>query len=185
MRSGPATRTAFTSVNLASAFFALSVRIHALQRFCGLRQRTMLSHTRCICIADRAQRCAVPPCETVSEEAATPWLPATLARFGNRSAIYLEPPTAGLSAPPVQLPFQSPQNQPCTITGSATFTLAVNELSRISFCAATKNRGLAVRKLWTMRLPCGKARKKWMKMWRLATGMGPHFENDSHPRSSV
>ena len=35
--------------------------------------------------ADRASPVAVPPCETVSEEAATPGSPATLARFGNRS----------------------------------------------------------------------------------------------------
>ncbi len=30
---------------------------------------------------------AVPPCETVSEEAATPGLPATLSRFGNLSSM--------------------------------------------------------------------------------------------------
>ena len=138
----------------------------------------MLSHTRCICIADRAKRCAVPPCETVSEEAATPWLPATLARFGNRSAIYLEPPTADLSALPVRLPFQSPQNQPCTITGSATFTLAVNELSRISFCAAMKNRVLAVRKLWTTRLPCGNRWKRRKKLDHHAKIQALLFEDD-------
>ena len=91
MRSGPATRTAFTSVNFASAVSALSsqLRVHALQRFCssGFQQRTMPSHTRCIRIAIVLSG-LVPPCETVSEEAATPWFPATFARFGNRSAIY-------------------------------------------------------------------------------------------------
>jgi hypothetical protein len=164
MRSGPATRTAFTSVNLASAVSALSVRIPALQRFSGLRQRTMLFAHKVHLHRNRAQRCAVPPCETVSEEAATPWLPATLARFWEPLGILLGPLTAGFSAPRERATVQLPQNQPCTITGSATFTLAVNELSRISFRRAIRNLTLAVRKLWTTGLPCGKAWKRWTKI---------------------
>jgi hypothetical protein len=91
-------------------------------------------------------RLAVPQCETVSEEAATPGLPATLARFGNRSAVHLR---------------KLPQNQPCAITGSVMFTPAVIALSRIVLAGATENSASAVRKLWTMKVACGKKRKKW------------------------
>src|SRR5579885_2391875 len=41
------------------------------------------------------------------------------------------------------------------ITGSATFTLAVNALSRIPKSEAIENRSGAVRNLWTEKLSCG------------------------------
>ena len=56
-----------------------------------------------------------------------------------------------------------PQNQPCAITGSVTFTPAVNELSLISIVSTIGNRSAAVRNLWRKKLVCGRWRKKWMK----------------------
>ena len=91
MRSGPATRTAFTSVNLASAVSALSAGFAFALCSASVDPASAANDAFALKVhshRDHAQRCAVPPCETVSEEAATPWLPATLARFGNRSAIY-------------------------------------------------------------------------------------------------
>ena len=163
MRSGPATRTAFASVNPASAFS------RAFRRFCSfafqrLRQSGLATGDASAHWAHPHQSCsavAVPLGGTVSEEAATPGLPATLARFGNRFSKLPRPLTGktfrlrlGAGS------FALAAEPPLTITGSATFTLAVNELSRISFRAATGIRAGAVRNLWTLRLPCGKGRKR-------------------------
>ena len=61
--------------------------------------------------------------------------------------------------PPELVTFRLLQNQPCTITGSAMFTSAVSELSRICNVPAMKIRGAVVQNLWTGGLPCGKTRK--------------------------
>ena len=89
---------------------------------------------------------AVPPCETVSEEAATPGCPQRFHVSGDLGSSSLgvtsvDPsglPFANLSArsPSFQIRLASssgklPQNQPCAITGSVTFTPAVKTLSRI------------------------------------------------------
>ena len=88
-----------------------------------------------------------------------PGCPQRLHALGTASAIYLVRSPANLSARRELVPFVCCRTT-FTITGSATFTLAVMELSRISFFASTKNRERAVRILWTLGLPCGKERKR-------------------------
>ena len=88
-----------------------------------------------------------------------PGCPQRLHALGTASAIYLVRSPVNLSALRELVPFACCRTT-FTITGSATFTLAVMELSRISFCAATGNCEPAVRILWTMGLPCGKGRKR-------------------------
>jgi hypothetical protein len=147
MRSGPATRTAFACVNLTAAFPAsgqLLCRDAALQRLFNAGLAAGRIHTRKCGAAHRACWLQSRHARPFSEEAATPGLPATLARFGNRSAVH---------------PRKLLQNQPCAITGSVTFTPAVKAISRIAGFSATKNYGYAVRILWTKKVPCGKARK--------------------------
>ena len=84
MRSGPATRTAFASVNPASAFSHAFVRISS--SLCSASAPPVQlrdAHPRTRRITHRSYSAvAVPLGGTVSEEAATPGLPATLARFG-------------------------------------------------------------------------------------------------------
>ena len=174
MRSGPATRTAFASVNPASAFSRASPPICSslcsasappvqLRETCPRTRR--VTHRSCSAVA-------VPLGGTVSEEAATPGLPATLARFGEplqqltRTAHLTEPSGSTGSW---YLSFAA--EPPLTITGSATFTLAVSELSRISFRTATGINAGAVRNLWTLRLPCGKGRKSGRKLELVRIGV--------------
>lgn len=88
-----------------------------------------------------------------------PGCPQRLHALGTASAIYLVRSPTNLSVRRELVPFACCRTT-FTITGSATFTLAVMELSRISFLASTKNRERAVRILWTMGLPCGKGRKR-------------------------
>jgi hypothetical protein len=88
-----------------------------------------------------------------------PGCPQRLHALGTASAIYLVRSPVNLSAHRELGPFACCRTT-FTITGSATFTLAVMELSRISFLASMKNRKRAVRILWTMGLPCGKAWKR-------------------------
>jgi len=88
-----------------------------------------------------------------------PGCPQRLHALGTASAIYLVRSPVNLSARRELVPFACCRTT-FTITGSATFTLAVMELSRISFLASMENRERAVRILWTMGLPCGKARKR-------------------------
>jgi len=93
---------------------------------------------------------AVPLGGTVSEEAATPGLPATLSRFGNRFSNLLGSLTYKAFRLRRSWFLSLAAEPPLTITGSATFTLAVSELSRISFRAAMGIRPPAVRNLWTL-----------------------------------
>jgi hypothetical protein len=53
------------------------------------------------------------------------------------------------------------------ITGSVKFTLAVIELSPICSTSAIRIRGLAVRKLWSVEIPCGRERKTRQKFKEL------------------
>jgi len=92
-----------------------------------------------------------------------PGCPQRLHALGTASAIYLVRSPVNLSAPWELVPFACCRTT-FTITGSATFTLAVMELSRISFLASMKNRKGAVRILWTLGLPCGKAWKRRRKL---------------------
>ena len=122
MRSGPATQTAFACVKV----FCRCPRSAAnLNRRCHQHRSTKLtanlrrrirtgkrSYTESR-VAGLQSRKARPS----SEEAATPGLPTTLARFGNRSAVH---------------PRELPQNQPCAITGSVMSTPAVIAMSRIA-----------------------------------------------------
>ena len=113
------------------------------------------AHPHRSAVASESRRpVAVSPCETVSEEAATPGSPATLSRFGN------------LQQRVFRICFrrsegQLLQNQPCAITGSVTSTPAVIALSRIQKKFAIRNRTRAVRILWTLRIACGRERKRW------------------------
>ena len=95
MRSGPATRTAFASVNPASAFSRASPPI--CSSLCSASAPPVQlrdAHPRTRRITHRSYSAvAVPLGGTVSEEAATPGLPATLARFGNRFSNLLGPLT--------------------------------------------------------------------------------------------
>lgn len=122
MRSGPATQTAFADVNftLPSPAFCRppGLALSPTPVTWGATNCGGASAPKVRLHPGRAlPALAVPPCETVSEEAATPGLPATLARFGNRS-----------TARPRELP----QNQPCAITGSVMSTPAVIAMSRIA-----------------------------------------------------
>jgi hypothetical protein len=121
MRSGPATQTAFADVNFTSAITrvlppAWTCVVTNARYLVGHELRWRICTKGAVASGSRLAGLAVPPCETVSEEAATPGLPATLARFGNRS-----------TARPRELP----QNQPCAITGSVMSTPAVIAMSRI------------------------------------------------------
>jgi hypothetical protein len=135
-------------------------RRFALQRFCssGFRQRMTRPRTRRFRI-HRARRLQSRKAGPFLRRPQRPGCPLRLHALGTASAIYLERSPQNLSALPETNSFHLPQNQPCTITGSATFTLAVMELSRILSSSAIGNCVLVVRKLWTLRLPCGKARK--------------------------
>jgi len=138
MRSGPATQTAFACVNSFCRRPRSAVepnrRCHQrlFQFDCDLRWRPRTRKRSCTesRVAGLQSRNARPS----SEEAATPGLPTTLARFGNRSAIHSR---------------ELPQNQPCAITGSVSFTPAVIAMSRTPEFSAMKNRAAPVRKLWT------------------------------------
>src|ERR1051325_5202066 len=88
-----------------------------------------------------------------------PGCPQRFHALGTASAIYLVRSPANLTAYWELVPFICCRTT-FTITGSATFTLAVMELSRISFRAAMGNCKGAVRILWTMGLPCGNERKR-------------------------
>jgi hypothetical protein len=122
MRSGPATQTAFADVKFTSAI----ARVLPPTGTCVVTNaRYLMDHELrwrictkgAVASGSRLAGLAVPPCETVSEEAATPGLPATLARFGNRSTVRLR---------------ELPQNQLCAITGSVMSTPAVIAMSRIA-----------------------------------------------------
>jgi hypothetical protein len=87
MRSGPATQTAFADVKFTSAI----ARVLPPAGTCVVTNaRYLMDHELrwrictkgAVASGSRLAGLAVPPCETVSEEAATPGLPATLARFG-------------------------------------------------------------------------------------------------------
>jgi hypothetical protein len=62
------------------------------------------------------------------------------------------------------------------ITGSVKFTLAVIELSPICSTSAIRIRGLAVRKLWSVEIPCGRERKTRQKFKELRIKLQDHDE---------
>jgi hypothetical protein len=161
MRSGPATRTAFA---MRESRRCPSPRSPAgfLETFCNVSRKPALMLRRSFYTevqlhpnhADWSQSRHARP---FSEEAATPGSPTTLSRFGNLQQLALRL----CSRKPER---QLLQNQPCAITGSVTSTPAVRALSRIPKQFAIRNRNCAVRILWRMRLPCGRARKRWEKL---------------------
>ena|SRR5579863_5191243 len=158
MRSGPATRTAFAmresrrcpSPRSPARF--LKTSFNASRKPAFMLQRSF--HTEVQLHPNRADRSQSRHARPFSEEAATPGSPATLSRFGNLQQLALR---LCLRKPKRQLL----QNQPCAITGSVTSTPAVNALSNIPERFAIRNRNLTVRILWTLRIPCGRARKRW------------------------
>jgi hypothetical protein len=80
-----------------------ALRLLGCSSFCNRRR----VHARGIFASDHVQRFSVPQSGTDSEEAATPGLPATLARFGNRFSNLLgaltAKPSGSTGAGPVRL----------------------------------------------------------------------------------
>jgi len=85
----------------------------------------------------------------------------TLSRFGNHSAAYPSgfPSIQAFQLVPTSALWKTTADPAFAITGSVKFTLAVIELSRICSGSAIGNRSLAVRKLWSVEIPCGRGRK--------------------------
>ena len=158
MRPGPATQAAFA---MRESRRCPSPRSPAgfLKTFASRKPALMLQRslrTKCSGIRIAPARSQSRHARPFSEEAATPGSPATLSRFGNLQQLALRLRSRRLKKPLLQ-------NQPCAITGSVTSTPAVRALSRIPKRCAITIRTPAVRILWTMRIACGRGRKRWKK----------------------
>src|SRR6266403_2021279 len=153
MRSRPATRTAFACVNLTAA--PARARLPASKGEPTLSDGGASTLESAVASSSRLP-VAVPPCETVSEEAATPgcpqrfhvWEPLGNSSFRQRQAQTFRLTISALSR-------RLPQNRPCAITGGVSLTPAVIALSLIVTISSTEISAPAVRKLWTTKLACG------------------------------
>src|SRR5262249_26715384 len=108
--------------------------------------------------ADRAWPVAVPPCETVSEEAATPGVTRNACTFWEplrRPILLILLRVRPWGTTRNRLSGKPPQNQPGAITGSVSSTPAVIALSPGAQFSSTANCGAPVRNLWRMGLACG------------------------------
>jgi hypothetical protein len=70
---------------------------------------------------------------------------------------------SGFAACPTSTLWKTAADPAFAITGSVSFTPAVIELSRICSRSAIRIRSGAVRKLWSVEIPCGRRRKTWQK----------------------
>ena len=86
--------------------------------------------------------------------------------FGNRSAAYPSgfPSTQALQLAPTSAFWKTTAEPGFAITGSVSFTPAVIAMSRIREGSAIGIHGRAVRKLWSVEIPCGRMRKTRQKL---------------------
>jgi len=174
MRSGPATRTAFCQREF---------HVYPLtpQRACPIRARHQLRSRRRLTTlfeANSELRSACAPEDAPRPIASAGCSPAMRDRSLRRPQRPGRPQRFHVREPLGSASFRLfirirlfsllrfwplgklPQNRLSQITGSVSFTLAVIALSRIHSRSAIRIRRLTVRKLWTLKLPCGRRRKK-------------------------
>ena len=135
----------------------------SLQRRTDSQRRWRIHTRKCSCIlialAGRS-----PAMRDRSEEAATPGCPQRfhvwepLGSVSFRLSVRL-----ALQLAPTSALWKTAADPAFAITGSVSFTPAVIELSLMCSRWAIRIRGLAVRKLWSVEIPCGRGRKTRQK----------------------
>jgi hypothetical protein len=176
MRSGPATRTAFCQREFIVLPFDTAkgclIRIVCQPSRDAAWRRLFEadSQLRSACAPESAPPliasagCSLAMRDRFLRRPQRPGLP-NACTFGNRSAAYpfgFSSDQAFQLAPTLALG-KTAAEPAFAITGSVKFTPAVIAISRIRLRSAIRINAGAVRKLWTLKLPCGRWRKKRKK----------------------